>query len=429
MTLSSQRPPRDPSDAAGTPSLLIAIVAAIGIVVGAVIAIAVSGSILVRAGAVVLMVLAGSAIWWYTYTFLNRSGAEPPDTVPAGRRPSMPLGAGLGPERLHAALVSALRDIHGLQRGARHFAEAAGAMLRRAGRGAAAEGVERLFAAQRDLADAQAHELEQRLDEIGAHPSRSADDEALIAASLYEHLLARGVSTNARHAYGLLWLGAVTYGLIERLAATAGDEPTRALAERARLELEPLAERWSRSWDAVLDAEQARNGEPRAVMLTLLEDAHDMEAMRARLLSVSSTQTRAVGSASGVEDAGLPLLVALVEQERASAEDDRNRIDERLRAPHHHPFRRHGFETLAAARAGALVEHVRDYKVVRDLRDLVAADRLESATYDLLAAAAQRAGDAETATLARTLASRERTAAHRVSAELETALEVALLAE
>lgn len=92
----------------------------------------------------------------------------------------------------------------------------------------------------------------------------------------------------------------------------------------------------------------------------------------------------------------------------------------------------HGFETFAAARATALVEQIRSYKLVRDIRDIrdmLAADRLETATYDLLARAAERAGDPDTAKLAERLRAAEREAADRLARQLDTALEIALLAE
>jgi len=72
-------------------------------------------------------------------------------------------------------------------------------------------------------------------------------------------------------------------------------------------------------------------------------------------------------------------------------------LHQRLGALREHPFPAHAFETFAAARATALVEQIRSNKLVRDIRDLLAADQLETATYDLLARAAERAGDPDTA--------------------------------
>jgi ferritin-like metal-binding protein YciE len=164
-------------------------------------------------------------------------------------------------------------------------------------------------------------------------------------------------------------------------------------------------------------------------MLGLLEEVHDMEAMRASLLRVTATQANAAGVAAGAEDAGLRDLVALIEQERSAAADQRDQLRAQLLALHHRPSRVHAFETFAAARATALVEHIRSYRLVRDIRDLLAASQLETASYTLLARAAERADDPDTATLAQRLRIRERTAAERLGAELDSALEIALLGE
>ena len=233
-----------------------------------------------------------------------------------------------------------------------------------------------LFESQRDQAADQDKRLEDRLLALGQHASRAADDEAIIGASLYERLLVRGVATNARHAYGLASLGAATYRLIEQVASGVGDQATRALAEQSRRELEPLAERWTGLWDTVLELD----GDRGHTMLALLEEARAMEAMRASLLAVTARQARAAGMAAGAEDAGLASLIALVDQERSAAADDRDLLRQRLRALNHHPSFAHGFETFAAARATALVEQIRSYKLVRDVRDMLAADQLETAT-------------------------------------------------
>jgi ferritin-like metal-binding protein YciE len=432
MTSASDRGRFRTPEPLGVPSLLVAVLAAVGLVVAAVVVVAVSGSAAVRAVAVVLLWLCLTALMVYVYALVTRTGVRPERAevkVPAG--PAMPLGAGIGADRLRSATTTALRDAHALQRGTRHFAEAAASMLRAQNEGAkTSSGLIELFEAQGACAEHQQRLLEQRLEALGQYRSAAADDEAIIAASLYERLLVRGVATNARHAFGLLSLGAATYTLMEHLAAVADDNTTRSLAERCRRELEPLAERWSGSWDTVLDLEaEGANGDAHHAMVALLEETHDMEAMRASLLAVTAAQARAAANAPGAEDAGLGRLVALIDQERYAAEHDRDLLREQLQALDHHPSRRHAFETFAAARATALVEHIRSYKLVRDIRDLVAAGELEAASYELLAGAADRAGDPDTASLARKLHAKERTASERLRAELDSALEIALLAD
>jgi hypothetical protein len=140
-----------------------------------------------------------------------------------------------------------------------------------------------------------------------------------------------------------------------------------------------------------------------------LEEAHAM-GDDARLPARRACRASAAGVAAGAEDAGLAHLVALVDQERSGAANDRNLCTSGSvhSATTPSPARLRDF---AAARATALVEQIRSYKLVRDIRDLLAADQLETATYDLLARAAERAGDPDTANLAQQLGASERTAA------------------
>lgn len=421
-----------PASGAGVPGLLIAVLAAVLLSVLAVVLVVVSESELVRAAAVVLVALGSLALVMYVYAMATRAGiAEPKGGAGAASLSAAQLGADVGAGRLRAALVTALRDAHALQRGSAHFAAAAASSLRGSTEPAGvAAGLVDLFETQRDQAGRHEALLGDHLHALGARASRGTDDEAIIAARLYERLLVRGVATNARHAFGLLALNTATYRLIEHLAAAAGDEAGRELAVRCRRDVDPLAERWPAAWEQVLDADI--DGVPdgaRRTMLVLLDEARDTEAIRASLLRVTAAQARQAGAAPGTEDAGLARLVAHVDQQRSEAESGRDLLDERIRALDHHPPRLHTFETTAAARAAALVEHVREYKVVRDVRDLLAAERLETATYTLLAGAADRAGDAETAALAQRLGAREHVGSERLSAELDSALEVALLAE
>ncbi len=422
-------PPRSgdaPPDALGVPTTLVAFVVAVALLVGAIVAVALAQSAIVDIAAVGVLGIAGIALAAYLLAVINRTGVATAGAGAPGPAPVVAVGAGVSADRMHAALVTALRDAHALQRGTRHVADAAAALLRARSNGSnhAADAIA-LFESQRDQAADQKKRLEDRLRMLGQHASRAADEEAIIAASLYERLLVRGVATNARHAYGLASLGAATYRLIEQVASSAGDHTTRALAEQSRRELEPLADRWTGLWDTVLELD----GDPRHIMLTLLEEAHAMQAMRASLLAVTAKHARAAGLAAGAEDAGLVNLIALVDQERSAAAGDRDLLRQRLRTLNHHPSLAHGFETFAAARATALVEQIRSYKLIRDIRDMLAADQLETATYDLLARAAERAGDPDTAKLAERLRADEREAADRLAQQLDTALEIALLAE
>lgn len=246
---------------------------AVALVVSTVVLVAVSQSAAIRAAAVALVGIGAIALTVYVYALLARSGvdedrARGPVQAPRG----LPLGAGVDDDRLRSATVAALRDAHALQRGTVHFAAAAASTLRAQSGGTAASRLIELFEAQRDCAASQARRLDERLEALGQHAARGADDEAVIAASLYERLLVRGVATNARHAFGLASLAAATYLLIEHLGAVTGDDATQSLAARCRHEIDVLAERWWASWEMVLDVEHATDDDTQRTMLRLLEE-------------------------------------------------------------------------------------------------------------------------------------------------------------
>ncbi len=92
-------------------------------------------------------------------------------------------------------------------------------------------------------------------------------------------------------------------------------------------------------------------------------------------------------------------------------------------------MRIHAAETFAALRTTAMGEHLRGYKLARDMRDLVAADELATTTYRLLERAAQRAHDDATADLAKRVHAGEHITDRQLATELGAALQITLLAE
>lgn len=414
------------AETTGIPGLLLAILGAAAVMVAAIIVVAVSESAVLRVVAVVLLGIVTLAVIAYVYSLLARTGV-------AGAPPAAGRGAGVAPgtERVEAALVTALRDAHALAHGTARFATAAAAHLRsRSGEGAAASEIAALLDAQHEHAERHEQALDERLRALGRERSRGGDDEAAVAAWLYDRLLEHGVVTDARHAVGLIALGDATFASVEGLAAQASDDEAGRLAVSARSDLASLGARWSESWERVLEAdEQLGRRSAGETMRRVLEEARETESMRAALLAVSASQSREAGIAAGAEEAGLAGLVDLIDGERAETARRREQLGDRLRALGHHASRLHAWETFAAARSASLVEHVRGYKLIRDVRDLLAAGRLETGTYELLRRAAERAGDEETARLAHGLGAEARSASGRLDGSLAPALRIALLAE
>lgn len=341
--------------------------------------------------------------------------------------PKLHLGEAITPARVNDALIAALRDVHAEQLGTRRFLDAFRARLRT--ERAQAEDLLAIIDAQQERAQDHAARLESRLKALGTTPSRIADGESAVGVWLFERLLADGVVSNARHAFALAELASVSYTLAERMAGLIADGATQQLMARCASEAQEIASRWRHTWDAALDLHVATAGtNGTTVTLELLEQAQSMEEMRSSLLRLTTAHERSVGNFAGAEDAGLGELLWLADREHADAEEHRRALRERSMQLGGRHFRLQSWGTLAAARTSALAETSRGFKIARDARDLIAAEHLESATYDLLERAARRAGDQETAELAHRLGERGHEGLTRLEASLDETLEVALLA-
>lgn len=428
VTASHPSPARRRPD--GGPPLPLALTGAVLVVFAAIVAFAVTGSSALRALAFAVLALVTVGV----IVFLARLLMQTRDAEQAAESDAeavVAVGAGVPEQRLRAAVTVSLRDLHALQRGIARFAAGAGRRL--AGvvdDEEPARRIARLFDEQRTQAAEQEGALMRRLEELGRRHGRAVDGELLVAEWLYERLLSHSVIANARHAYGLAQLTAASAALLERLAAASGDEQTRALAASIRRRAEMQAVTWSGAWDAVLDTFAAQHaGDGTAAIDELLDEAVGMEQMRASMLSVAADHGNEAGVAPGAEEAGLERVLDALGREATEADAHLHAVRRRVRERGHRSSRLHNWESFAAARATGLSEHVRGYKLVRDVRDVVASDQLEAATFDLLELAARRAADEATADLARRLGAEAADGSVRARGELDSALQIALLAE
>ncbi len=405
--------------------LLLAIVTSVLVVVAAIVALATSTWQIVPVAVVLeVALLVGLVIYMY---WLMRPG---PQGLRSAAESTLHLGDEVAPGRVTSALTATLRDAHAQARGAQRFLAGCIRRLADAPGGEEARALKGIIERQRELAAAHERLLDERLRALGHEPSRLTDDEAVVAAWLFERLLDPNCATSARHGFALAQLAATSYTIGERLARTIGDSESEQLMARCRSDAHGIVSAWKDSWEAVLELTERMTGVNHGrVTAELLEQAREMEEMRASLLTLTSSHENAAGIASGSEDAGLPRLLNLVDEERAATDDRLEKLRRRIRDVGAEPLEAHPWETFAAARATALVESIRSYKVIRDVRDVIAADHLASATYGLLEQAALRSGDRDTAELARRFSQREHGATERLESSLDETLEVALLAE
>lgn len=372
---------------------------------------------------VVLVVLLVAGIVGYMRRMVRDPGELP---IAEPEAATLRLGEAVEPERVRAALAASLRDAHAQQRGAERFLRAFAERLQDSPEHAAA--LRELIEEQRRQAGVHARLLEQRLHAIGERASRLAEEEALIGAWLFERVLADGASVNARHAFALAELSAVSFEMARRLAVVAGDRGSEQLLADLQAQACEIAGRWRQAWEAVLEVDVARRGpDGRQATLDLLEQARRVEEMRGGLLEMTAWHQRAAANPAGTEAAGLSGLLQLTELERAAAREQRELLLRRSALLDGRPSALGRWETLAAARAASLVESARSFKVLRDARDVIAAEHLQIATFELLERAARHAGDSATAEMARGLAESEGQALERLRERIEETLEVALL--
>jgi ferritin-like metal-binding protein YciE len=405
--------------------LLLVMVTSVLVVVAAVIALATSTWQVVPVAVLLEVVLVvGLVIYMY---WLMRPGPQGPR--PAAE-PTLHLGDEVAPARVTSALTATLRDAHAQTRGAQRFLAGCLRRLADAPSGEEARALRGIIEHQREVAGAHERLLDQRLRALGHEPSRLTDDEALVAAWLFERLLDPNCATSARHGFALAQLAATSYTIAEHLARTIGDSESEQVMARCRADAHGIVSAWEDSWEAVLELTERMTGvDPGGLTAELLEQAREMEEMRASLLTLASSHENAAGGVSGSEDAGLPRLLDLVDEERTATDDRLETLKRRIRDVGAEPLVSHPWETFAAARTTALIESIRSYKVIRDVRDVIAADHLASATYGLLEQAAIRSADRDTAELARRFSQREHGATERLEHSIDETLEVALIAE
>jgi ferritin-like metal-binding protein YciE len=218
------------------------------------------------------------------------------------------------------------------------------------------------------------------------------------------------------HAYSYEHLELASYELLARVADRAGDNETaeaaRAIREQERAMSDRLAGTFDRAAEASLRAKDS--SEPGAHVLRYLADAHAIEAQAIQLLEKAPSM------------AGDPELERIYGEHLEETRDQQRRVDERLRALGGSPSKLKD----AAMRLGAL-NWGTFFQAHPDTPGKLAAfayafEHLEIAGYELLTRVARRAGDAETVTLAQSIAAEERAAADTIAGAWERAIDASL---
>jgi ferritin-like metal-binding protein YciE len=273
------------------------------------------------------------------------------------------------------------------------------------------------------LLETETHErlVRERMSALGESPSRLKDMIMAVGGKGFV-IFARSQPDTpgklASHAYSYEHLEVAAYELLARVARSAGDAETEAMAERIRADEERMATRLADIFDETVRASIAGldPGEVQKRLVSYLADAHALEQQSIGLLQ------------RAVDVAGASVLEAAyrahLEESRSHLQAIDKRLDELGAAP--------SAVKDAAMRLGAM-NWATFFKTHPDTPGKVAAfayafEHLEAAGYEQLLRVAEHAGDDDTATLARTILAEERAAAAGIAAEWDTAARASLAA-
>ena len=155
----------------------------------------------------------------------------------------------------------------------------------------------------------------------------------------------------------------------------------------------------------------------RAKMITYLQEAHAMEQSVARMLERMIATT---------DDPGTK---ALLEEHHLETERHEQLVMKRLEALGETPSPSKELPAMVAATVKGFTDLLRGDKPARDGRDGYVTEHLEIATYQLLEELAERAGDRETANVARRIRSDEEEMAAKLAASWGKFVDIVLADE
>ena len=306
-------------------------------------------------------------------------------------------------------LTKYLTDAHSIE-------EQALAQLRLAPRVAGDPELKRAFAEHLRETEAQERLVREQLERRGAKPSAVKDVAGRVGGwgmILFARFNPDTPGKLAMHAYSYEHMELAAYELLRRIAERAGDEPVREAAQRIGEQERAMADRLAQHWDRAVEASLREKGaeDVGADLVKHLRDAHALEAQAMQLLE-SGTDFNELAELFGEH----------LEQTR----EHQRLIEERLAAHGSGPSR---FQSTAM-RAGA-VNLGTFFKAQPDTPPKLAGfayafEALEIGAYELLERVARRAGDEETAAVAKRIRAEEQTAAERVAGTWDAAAELAL---
>jgi ferritin-like metal-binding protein YciE len=274
------------------------------------------------------------------------------------------------------------------------------------------------------LTETEQHErlVRERLEALGASPSKLKDIAGTVTGLGFALFAKFNPDTPGKlvaHAYSYEHMELAAYDLLSRVADHAGDTETARVARQIGAQEKAMGERLQADFDLAVEA-ALRELSPDDIGKQLgsyLSDAHAIETQAIQLLD------------KGSSIAGSPELSAAYEEHLSETHEHESLIKGRLEARGESASKlKDAALSLGALNWGGFFGAQPDTPA-KLAGFSYAFEHLEIASYELLRRVAQRAGDTETVAVADRILAQERSAAQKIHALFEPALEAALGAQ
>ncbi len=274
---------------------------------------------------------------------------------------------------------------------------------------------------ERHRVETEEHErlIEEQLSAHGGEPSKLKDLAGKATGHGFGMFAAGNPDTPGKlivHAYSYEHMEAAAYDMLARIAERAGDQPLVEAARRIEAQEREMAQRVASCFDQAvgLSLRDVRSDDIQEQLGKYLADAHALEGQSLQLLD------------KGSDLIGCEQLAAAMEEHHAETEEHRRLIELRLQD--------RGQSTSAikdaALKLGALnwggFFAAQPDTPVKLAAFAYAVEHLEIGAYEMLRRVAERAGDAETVTVADRILAQEREAAETVRSLFDEAVDVTL---
>ena len=261
--------------------------------------------------------------------------------------------------------------------------------------------------------------VREALDARGASPSTLKDVAGRVGGwgmVLFAKLNPDTPGKLAMHAYSYEHMELAAYELLARIGERGGEQSVTALARRIGGEERAMADRIGERWDRAVEASLREKGadDVREELVKYLRDAHALEAQALQMLEAGPTI------------AELEPLAQIFREHLRETREHQRLVDERLDALGSRPGR---FQ--AAALRGSAFNVGGFFKAQPDTPLKLAGftyafEALECGAYELLWRTAERAGDPQTANVAKGILLNEQDTAQRIAGTWDAAVEAAL---